>query len=66
MGRILFVTFLSLSISGCALVLPGRGHFKPSADSGKADHARCDVNQEWDGSHCRHKGQGSGARKHDD
>jgi hypothetical protein len=26
----------------------------------------CNPNQYWDGTQCRHKGKGKGARKHDD
>lgn len=52
---------LSLSVSGCALILPGQGHYEPA----KASSVRCEPNETWDGAQCRHKGRGSGARKHD-
>ncbi|MDQ3264210.1 MAG: hypothetical protein M3Y59_11195 [Myxococcota bacterium] len=64
MGRLLFVTFVAFSLSGCAVILPGRSHPKHDDSSSKPGH--CKPSQEWDGTHCRHKGQGSGSRKHDD
>lgn len=66
MGRLFYVTFLAFSLSGCAVILPGRAHHKPDQSSSKPGHSRCKQSQEWDGEHCRHKGKGSGSRKHDD
>ncbi len=66
MGRLFFVSLLAFSLSGCAFILPVRGHDKHDGRSSKPGHSRCKQSQEWDGSHCRHKGQGSGSRKHDD
>ncbi len=47
--------------TGC-IVVPGvrhghHGHYRPAVS--------CHPSQYWDGAVCRHKGQGSGARKHD-
>jgi hypothetical protein len=36
-----------------------------SKKSGKSSR-ECHPSQYWDGDECRHKGQGKGARKHDD
>lgn len=49
---------------GCAVVplSPGPGRSKSSLSSGKPD---CAPSQYWDGTMCRHKGKGHGARKHD-
>jgi hypothetical protein len=39
---------------------------KQSVTSSKSAKKECKPSQYWDGETCRHKGQGKGARKHDD
>lgn len=58
---------VGLMSSGCALRM-GPGASK-TGSSGSALNSggsqSCDNNQYWDGTMCRHKGKGHGARKHD-
>lgn len=63
MVRLALLAAFALSLSGC-LILP-RGVVE-SSGAVSSSRPSCDHNQEWDGEHCRHKGKGSGARKHDD
>ena len=61
MTRALIVALgASVLLPGCVLV-KGYGTGRSSVSE-----RRCEPNQYWDGSRCRHKGKGSGARKHDD
>ena len=47
--------------TGCLIrTQPGHSHHAV-----KKGH-KCKPSQYWDGHHCRHKGKGKGARKHDD
>jgi hypothetical protein len=55
---VLIVTTLSILQVGC-VVVPGRR----SAAVGATP--QCHPSQYWDGTQCRHKGRGHGARKHD-
>jgi hypothetical protein len=48
------------SQTGCIIVRDHTTAVKPAKS--KRD---CHPSQYWDGSQCRHKGQGKGARKHD-
>ena len=51
--------FAALSSGGCVIRTDPRhrhGHVV----------VKCKPSQYWDGHHCRHKGKGHGARKHDD
>jgi hypothetical protein len=60
--RLLFPLML-LALSGCILVNP---HPAPrTKQSALRSTPQCSPNQYWDGTQCRHKGQGKGARKHD-
>lgn len=54
------IALLSLSLPGCIVVRDRTTVVKPA----KA-HRDCHPSQYWDGDECRHKGQGKGARKHD-
>jgi hypothetical protein len=54
------VAVFSLSLPGCIVVRDRAALVKPA--KAKKD---CHPSQYWDGSQCRHKGQGKGARKHD-
>jgi hypothetical protein len=54
------VIALFLSQTGCIVVRDHTTVVKPAKS--KKD---CHPSQYWDGSQCRHKGQGKGARKHD-
>jgi hypothetical protein len=54
------------------MLLPTTGCFYRLAPGGRmvvapppAGAPQCRPNQYWDGTMCRHKGQGHGARKHD-
>jgi hypothetical protein len=49
-----------LSQTGC-IVVRGATDVVKTSESKK----KCHPSQYWDGSQCRHKGQGKGARKHD-
>jgi hypothetical protein len=66
--RVLLLATVSASLlfSGCV-----RYRYVPvgsSKQTVKSSSARkeCKPSQYWDGEMCRHKGQGRGARKHDD
>ena len=52
-------------LSGCAVAFgpPRPGTSRSSLSSGGTP--QCHPSQYWDGAMCRHKGKGSGARKHD-
>jgi hypothetical protein len=52
------LTSLAIPQVGC-VVVPGR---RSAAMGGPP---RCHPSQYWDGTQCRHKGKGHGARKHD-
>lgn len=53
---------LTLSLSGC--FVSSRGHNRGSGRHASKSSG-CHPSQYWDGSQCRHKGKGKGARKHD-
>ncbi len=51
---------------GCIVhTKPGHSHHAVKSKH-KHKKGRCKPSQYWDGHHCRHKGKGKGARKHDD
>jgi hypothetical protein len=52
---------LLVPMSGCIVHSHGPGHGRYASSS----RPQCHPSQYWDGHQCRHKGQGSGARKHD-
>jgi hypothetical protein len=54
------VAALLSSQTGC-VVVRGATEVVKTSESKK----QCHPSQDWDGSKCRHKGQGKGARKHD-
>jgi hypothetical protein len=56
------VALFSLSLPGCIVVRDQTNAVKPAKAKAKKE---CHPSQYWDGSQCRHKGQGKGARKHD-
>jgi hypothetical protein len=58
LAPLLLLVTMSGVLAGCVLVPMNR------RASGSAT-AQCHPSQYWDGSQCRHKGQGHGARKHD-
>jgi len=49
--------------SGCLVV--GKHTRSFAAPSSSSSSPSCHPSQYWDGSQCRHKGKGHGARKHD-
>ena len=51
------VLALSFSLGGCIVVRD-----RTVVKTGKKE---CHPSQYWDGTECRHKGKGKGARKHD-
>lgn len=53
------VVALLSSQTGCIVIRDRTTVVKP------AKRKDCHPSQYWDGSQCRHKGQGKGARKHD-
>jgi uncharacterized protein YceK len=55
--RLLLPVAALLCLGGC-LVVRDRTVVKPAKKE-------CHPSQYWDGTECRHKGQGKGARKHD-
>jgi hypothetical protein len=58
-AKILLLALLALPVvggSGCVLIGVHRAGVSTP---------RCRNDQYWDGTMCRHKGKGSGARKHD-
>jgi hypothetical protein len=59
MRRLLLGTLLlaAPSLIGCVMVDRHRRAFSTTP--------ACHPSQYWDGTQCRHKGQGAGARKHD-
>jgi hypothetical protein len=66
-------TALLLTTTAAALLLAGCSNHRwsevtSSRQSVKSSSTRkeCKPSQYWDGETCRHKGQGKGARKHDD
>jgi hypothetical protein len=62
MRKLLPALLLSFSFAGA-----GSGCIVHAHPPGKHKHAKkCHPSQYWDGHHCRHRGKGHGARKHDD
>jgi hypothetical protein len=58
-GSLLLGAFLTFTLlGGGCLVVDKRARFVSPTPS-------CHPSQYWDGQQCRHKGKGSGARKHD-
>ena len=53
-------------VVGAAMLLPGCV-FVNRLGTGKhgVSAGQCEPHQYWDGTQCRHKGKGSGSRKHD-
>ena len=60
-STLFMVGLLSTSLGGCFIV--SKKPERRSSAISKRD--RCHPSQYWDGSQCRHKGKGHGARKHD-
>ncbi len=60
---LLLALLAPLTLGGCFVHTrnQGHGHGKAAKNS-----PGCHPSQYWDGEHCRHKGKGKGARKHDD
>ena len=59
MPRALIVALGALMLlPGCVFIPIGKGRHAVVVE-------RCRPDQYWDGHECRHKGKGSGARKHD-
>ena len=57
--KLLLLALLAFPVaggSGCILIGTKRSHVSTP---------KCRNDQYWDGTECRHKGKGSGARKHD-
>jgi hypothetical protein len=60
-----------IALAIAAILAPGLGGcVVHTRDTGRRGHStvrqpRCHPSQYWDGYHCRHKGRGHGARKHD-
>jgi hypothetical protein len=67
MKRLILMGVAVVSLGGCAIVpLPvGGGSGRSSSSLSGGGRPACAPSQYWDGQMCRHKGQGSGARKHD-
>jgi hypothetical protein len=65
MKRTLLVVVAIFSLGGCAIVRVPMGSGAGTNRSGLSSAPQCAPSQYWDGAMCRHKGQGSGARKHD-
>jgi hypothetical protein len=61
---ITLIAAASLLLSGC-LVVPFRTTGQGRSNLSSGGQPKCAPSQYWDGAICRHKGQGSGARKHD-
>jgi hypothetical protein len=57
------LTLLAVLSASACVVVPGGRYRTTGSSLKKADG--CDPNQYWDGTMCRHKGKGHGARKHD-
>jgi len=57
---LIVVAVASMLLPGCVLV-NRLGTGKAGVSSG----GQCHPSEYWDGTQCRHKGKGSGARKHD-
>jgi len=57
---LIVVAAASMLLPGCVLV-KGIGTGK----HGVTAAGQCEPHQYWDGTQCRHKGKGSGSRKHD-
>lgn len=55
----ILVFLAAATCAGCVLVPARRSQSHTRATP------QCHPSQYWDGSQCRHKGQGQGARKHD-
>lgn len=53
-----------LPTTGCLFTSSKPGQSRSAVQSKKSKD--CKPSQYWDGSKCRHKGKGKGARKHDD
>ena len=65
MKKILFlIPAVSLLLPGCVVVRDNL-HL-PKTKKSELKSRDCHPSQYWDGTQCRHKGKGKGARKHDD
>jgi hypothetical protein len=58
--RLLLPLIALFSLGGCIVIRDRTTVVKPAKSK-----KECHPSQYWDGSECRHKGQGKGARKHD-
>lgn len=66
MKKLLFlIPSVLLALPGCVVVRDTL-HVPKAKKSELKSRPECQPNQYWDGSKCRHKGKGKGARKHDD
>jgi uncharacterized protein YceK len=57
--RLLLPVMALLSLEGCIVVRDR------TAAKAKPAARECHPSEYWDGTQCRHKGKGNGARKHD-
>jgi hypothetical protein len=62
--RLVLPVLAALSLGGCIVRTPVVVNPPKTKKSGLSS-ADCHPSQYWDGSQCRHKGKGKGARKHD-
>jgi hypothetical protein len=60
--RLVLPVLALFSLGGC-LVVRDRTVVVPASKKARKE---CHPSQYWDGTQCRHKGKGHGARKHDD
>jgi len=69
--RALAIALIALFFAGCIVhtrdrrPVHHRGHAVKHKKRRKGHRAHCAPSHYWDGSKCRHKGRGRGARKHD-
>ncbi len=63
MTKLLLIPALFITLPGCIVL---RDTYVPKARRSELRTPECHPSQYWDGEHCRHKGKGHGARKHDD
>jgi len=54
-----------IAAAAASMLLPGCVFVDRLGHGRSAVVERCRPDQYWDGTECRHKGKGSGARKHD-
>ncbi|WP_224249924.1 hypothetical protein [Hyalangium gracile] len=59
--RLLLPVLAAFTLGGC-IIVRDTTVVKPAKSKTRKD---CHPSEYWDGSQCRHKGKGHGARKHD-